>query len=61
MQSDLQALSAHSPFEGQLECPVCFGLHNDDIHDASISIRNWFRADVLRRMERPVDMELPSV
>ena len=40
----------------QLDCPICFGPHNDEIHDASISVRTWFRADVLRRMEQPPDV-----
>lgn len=40
----------------QLDCPVCFGPHNDEIHNASISVRTWFRADVLRRMEQPPDL-----
>lgn len=40
----------------QPECPVCFGPHNDEIHDASLSVRNWFRSDVLSRMERPADI-----
>ena len=40
----------------QLDCPICFGPHNDEIHDASISVRTWFRADVLRRMEQPPDL-----
>lgn len=38
------------------ECPVCFGPHNDEIHDASVSIHCWFRSDVLRRLEQPPDM-----
>ena len=51
MQPDLQILD-----KGLSECPICFGPHNDEIHDASVSIRNWFRADVLRRMEQPADI-----
>ena len=51
MQPDLQTLN-----ERQLECLVCFGPHNDEIHDASVSIRSWFRADILRRMEQPADI-----
>jgi hypothetical protein len=51
MQPNLIAIS-----DRLLECPICFGPHNDEIHDASLSIRSWFRADVLRRMEQPVDI-----
>ena len=51
MEPDLQIID-----DGLSECPICFGTHNDEIHDASVSIRNWFRADVLRRMEQPADL-----
>ena len=54
MKRDLQTI------EDQFECPVCFGPHNEEIHDASVSVRNWFRADVLRRMEPPPDLIVPS-
>jgi hypothetical protein len=56
MQSDPQIIESITWFDRQLECPVCFGPHNDEIHDASLSIRSWFRADIMRRMERPDDM-----
>ena len=56
MQSDPQINESILMFERQLECPVCFGPHNDEIHDASLSIRSWFRADIMRRMERPPDI-----
>ena len=46
--------------DSQRDCPVCFGPHNDEIHDASISVRNWFRADILRRMEQPPDLVAPA-
>ena len=55
MQSDLQVIDRITLFDRQFECPVCFGPHNDEIHDASLSIRSWFRADIMRRMERPDD------
>ena len=51
MQQDLQIMDSSA-----LECPVCFGIHNDEIHQASLSIRSWFREDVLRRMEQPADL-----
>lgn len=57
MQSDLPAAGGFTFPQLQSECPVCFGPHNDEIHDASLSIRNWLREDIQRRMERPVDIE----
>ena len=51
MRPDLKVIDNRPP-----ECPVCFGPHNDEIHDASISVRCWFRADVLRRLEQPADL-----
>jgi hypothetical protein len=61
MQPDLPVIDSISLFDVQFECPVCFGPHNDEIHDASLSIRNWFREDILRRMERPADIGLLTV
>ncbi|HVX65226.1 MAG TPA: hypothetical protein VHA11_01415 [Bryobacteraceae bacterium] len=49
-------LDLHATDHEQSECPVCFGLHNAEIHEASLSVRSWFRADVLRRMEQPPDL-----
>jgi hypothetical protein len=57
MQLDLPAPDYLTYPGWQPECPVCFGPHNDEIHDASLSIRSWFRADIQRRMERPADIE----
>ena len=30
------------------ECPVCFGEHDDDIHAATLSVRQWFREEVTK-------------
>ena len=49
-------LDLHATDHEQSECPVCFGPHNAEIHEASLSVRSWFRADVLRRMEQPPDL-----
>jgi len=54
MKPDFQTID-----ETQFDCPVCFGPHNDEIHNASVSIRNWFRADVLRRVEQPPELVAP--
>jgi hypothetical protein len=33
------------------ECPVCLGPHDDEIHQATDSIREWFRSEVTRYLE----------
>jgi hypothetical protein len=33
------------------ECAVCFGLHDDEIHDATVSIHRWLRREIERRTE----------
>jgi len=30
------------------ECPVCFGQHEEQIHDATLSVRQWFRGEVTK-------------
>jgi hypothetical protein len=30
------------------ECRVCFGPHDEEIHQASTSIKEWFKAEVTR-------------
>ncbi len=31
------------------DCPVCFGLHDDEIHDATVTIHLWLRNEIARR------------
>jgi hypothetical protein len=30
------------------ECPVCLGQHEERIHDATLSVRQWFRGEVTK-------------
>ena len=30
------------------ECPVCFGRHEEQIHEATLSVRQWFREEVTK-------------
>ena len=30
------------------ECRICLGPHDDEIHDATLSVRRWFRDEVTR-------------
>jgi hypothetical protein len=36
---------------GPPECPICSGLHDEEIHDATLSIHNWLRHEIERRTE----------
>jgi hypothetical protein len=31
------------------ECALCFGPHDPDIHEATVSIHDWFRHEIERR------------
>lgn len=31
------------------ECRVCLGLHDEDIHDATVTIHLWLRREMARR------------
>ena len=35
------------------ECAVCSGLHDDEIHDATVSIHGWLRSEIERRTGPP--------
>jgi hypothetical protein len=30
------------------ECRICFGQHEEQIHDATLSVRQWFRGEVTK-------------
>jgi hypothetical protein len=30
------------------ECPVCFGQHEEQIHEATLNVREWFRGEVTK-------------
>jgi hypothetical protein len=38
----------HLPASRLRDCPVCYGPHDDDIHEATLSIRAWLKAEVTR-------------
>ena len=33
------------------ECPVCFGQHEEQIHDATLAVRQWFRGEVTKSFD----------
>ena len=45
--AEIQVAAAIEP----KECAVCFGAHNEPIHDATVRIRTWHKSAVLRYLE----------
>lgn len=33
------------------DCRICCGPHDQEIHDASVSIRSWFRSEVTKNFD----------
>jgi hypothetical protein len=33
------------------ECPVCLGEHEEEIHDAALSVLEWFRGEVTKSFD----------
>ena len=33
------------------ECPVCLGPHDEEIHAATLNVRQWFRGEVTKSFE----------
>jgi hypothetical protein len=33
------------------ECPVCLGQHEEQVHDATLSVRQWFRGEVTKSFD----------
>ncbi|HTS61955.1 MAG TPA: hypothetical protein VMH28_08010 [Candidatus Acidoferrales bacterium] len=32
------------------ECPVCLGVHEEDVHDATVALHVWLRDEIARRI-----------
>jgi hypothetical protein len=32
-------------------CPVCLGKHDEEIHEATLNVRQWFRSELTKRTE----------
>ncbi len=39
------------------ECRVCLGEHDEDIHTATMNVREWFRCQVVKNFEEEVPDE----
>ena len=33
------------------ECRICLGQHEEQIHDATLSVRQWFRGEVTKSFD----------
>ena len=47
-----------------MNCKICFGEHQDDIHGATLRVRQWFRDEVLKGFEVeevPLDEEAEEI
>ena len=33
------------------ECRVCLGQHEEQVHDATLSVRQWFRGEVTKSFD----------
>ena len=33
------------------DCPVCYAPHDEEIHEATLRLRGWFRHQVTHRLE----------
>ncbi len=33
------------------DCRVCMGAHDDEIHDATLAVRSWFRDEVTKSFQ----------
>jgi hypothetical protein len=64
MLPDTEAVTGIIPFPGGpiaprvlrmavRDCRICFGPHDQEIHDASVSIRRWFRGEVTKYLAGP--------
>lgn len=45
---------------GGCECPVCLQAHDDEIHAATISIRQWWRERVTRYLRDESESDSPA-
>lgn len=33
------------------DCKVCLGAHDEEVHDATLGVREWFRGQVTKHFE----------
>ena len=35
----------------EIDCPICYAAHDEEIHEATLRLRNWFHYQVTHRLE----------
>ena len=43
------------------ECDVCGLMHDEEIHEATLSVHNWFRTQVTQYLLDEQELQLPEV
>jgi hypothetical protein len=36
----------------EVDCPVCYAAHDEEIHQATLRLRDWFHHEVTHRLEQ---------
>jgi hypothetical protein len=42
---------AESEYTLELECPVCYAAHDEEIHEATLRLHRWYHHHVTHRLE----------
>jgi hypothetical protein len=43
-----------------VECHICLGPHDEEIHEATLSVRRWFREEVTQGFHKLEILEPPG-
>ena len=35
----------------EVDCPVCYSTHDEEIHEATLRLRDWFHHQVTHRLQ----------
>jgi hypothetical protein len=48
------------PVTRSKECRACLGPHDDEIHDATVALHEWFRRYITRHMVDAIELQQAS-
>ena len=48
------------PVTATKECQTCLGPHDDEMHNATVAIHDWFRWQVTRHLTPAIELEQAS-
>jgi len=54
-------MMSHRPPSRSSDCKVCLVQHDEDLHQATLSVRQWFHSEVVRRLEDYSDAEVTEI